>query len=75
MSPADVAMLAVVSWSGTLLLAHDGIPIAAARRLSSGGSPCAAGFLALLGLVQVLTGQAWVDRLSIPGLTAAEATG
>ena len=41
-----------------------------ARELVPDGS-----LIALLGLVQVLTGQAWVDRLSIPGLTATEATG
>ena len=72
-SPADVALLALASWSGTLLLAHDGIADRSRLdtllwRLAVGG-----GLIALLGIVQVLTGQIWVDQISIPGLTPTEA--
>ncbi|MFB6612116.1 O-antigen ligase family protein [Agromyces sp. NPDC056379] len=71
-SPADVALLAAASWTGTLLIAHDGIP--SRDRLESflwRLAVCGA-LLAGLGIVQVLTGQAWVDRISIPGLTVTE---
>lgn len=74
-SPADVALLTVCSWTGTLLVAHDGV-LTRGRldtlvwRLSVCG-----GALALLGVLQVLTGQIWVDRISIPGLTLTEAAG
>ncbi|MFF2271634.1 O-antigen ligase family protein [Agromyces sp. NPDC058136] len=74
-SPADVALLAVASWSGTLLLAHDGISDRAhLDRLVWVLAVCG-GLLAALGIVQVLTGQAWVDRIAIPGLTVTEQPG
>jgi polysaccharide biosynthesis protein PslJ len=68
-SPADVAVLALLAWSGTLLLAHDGL-----------GSPervdtlvwrlaLAGGALAVLGLAQFAVGELFVDRISLPGLT------
>ncbi|MFE6646205.1 O-antigen ligase family protein [Nocardioides sp. NPDC057772] len=68
-SPADVAILAMVSWVGTLLLAGDAIPSMArvhvlVWRLVVGGT-----FLALLGLAQFFARQVFVDRISIPGLT------
>ena len=74
-SPADVALLALASWSGTLLLAHDGIADRSRLetllwRLAVGG-----GLIATLGIVQVFTGQIWVDRISIPGLTLTDAAG
>lgn len=74
-SPADVALLALASWAGTLLVAHDGITTrdrldSLVWRIAICGS-----VIALLGIVQVLTHQVWVDRISIPGLTAADAAG
>ncbi|MCF4119993.1 O-antigen ligase family protein [Antribacter sp. KLBMP9083] len=68
-SPADVALLSLLAWSGTLLVAHDGIPSRArfdtlVRRMALCG-----GVLAALGLAQVVSGQAFVDRFTIPGLT------
>lgn len=68
-SPADVAILAMVSWVGTLLLAGDAIPSMArvhvlVWRLVVGGS-----FLALLGLAQFFARQIFVDRISVPVLT------
>ena len=68
-SPADVAILAMVSWVGTLLLAGDAIPSMArvhvlVWRLVVGGS-----FLAVLGLAQFFLRQIFVDRISIPVLT------
>ncbi|QGN33880.1 O-antigen polymerase [Microlunatus sp. Gsoil 973] len=69
-SPADVALLSLLSWSGALLVTHDGIPTRSrmetlAWRLAAGG-----GLLAALGAVQFVTKRALVDQVSIPGLTA-----
>ena len=69
-SPADVAILALASWSGTLLLTHDGIY--ERRRLDTllWRFAVCGGLIAILGLVQIATRQLWVDQLSIPGLTS-----
>lgn len=74
-SPADVAILALASWTGTLLLAHDGIYNR--RRLNTliWRFAVCGGLIAALGLVQVATRQLWVDQLSIPGLSSAPAYG
>lgn len=74
-SPADVALLALASWAGTLLIAHDGVTSrdrmnSLVWRIAVCGSVIAA-----LGIVQVLTHTIWVDRISIPGLTASDAAG
>ncbi|MER7557267.1 O-antigen ligase family protein [Nocardioides sp. NPDC126508] len=68
-SPADVAIIAMVSWVGTLLLAGDVIPSMArvhvlVWRLVVGGT-----FLAVLGLAQFFAKQVFVDRISVPVLT------
>ena len=68
-SPADVALLALLAWSGTLLLAHDGIRSQArldvlVRRLALAG-----GALAVLGIAQFALGQLIVDQITVPGLT------
>ncbi|AXH96399.1 O-antigen ligase family protein [Ornithinimicrobium avium] len=67
-STADLAVVAVLAWSGVLLATHDGIPDrdrleVLVRRLS-----VAAGLMALLGLVQFATGETFVERISVPGL-------
>jgi hypothetical protein len=74
-SPADVALLALASWAGTLLIAHDGVTNrdrlnSLVWRIAVCGS-----VIAILGIVQVLTHTIWVDRISIPGLTASDAAG
>lgn len=74
-SPADVAVLALISWSGTFLVAHDSLDTlpelrTLVRRIAFGG-----GLLAVLGLLQALTRQSWVDRVSIPGLTVTQVAG
>lgn len=74
-SPADVALLALASWSGTLLLAHDFI--VDRKRLDTlvwRLSVCG-GLIALVGIVQVLTRNIWVDQISIPGLTGSPGYG
>lgn len=72
-SPADSGMLRLVGMAGVLLVANDGIASmsrgrAVLRRLVLG-----IGIVAVFGLVQYLTKQLYVDRLSIPGLTAGTA--
>lgn len=74
-SPADVALLALASWSGTLLIAHDGVMSRARLDTLVWRIVVCGGLLGLLGIVQALTGQPLVDRISIPGLTLTEATG
>ncbi len=74
-SPADVAVLAVVSWSGTFLIADDGLDTLADLRTILRRIALSGGLLALLGLLQTFTRQVWVDRVSIPGLTLTQAAG
>jgi O-antigen ligase len=69
LSTADIGLVSLFSWAGILLLTHDGIPSrdrleVLVRRLVFAG-----GALATLGVVQFATGEAWVDRISIPGLS------
>lgn len=72
-SPADVALLGVASWSGPMLLAIDAIATTERLRTLVARIAAAGGMLAALGLVQFVSGQAWVDRVEIPGLTATSA--
>ena len=53
LSPADVAIIAVASWSGTLLLTHDGIPNRARLDNLLWRFAVCGGLIAILGLVQV----------------------
>lgn len=69
-SPADVAVIVVISWSGILLTAHDGLTTrrdvdTVVRRFAFVG-----GLMALVGLVQYATRQPLIDLITIPGLTA-----
>jgi O-antigen ligase len=74
-SPAAVALLALASWSGTLLLTHDGV-FTRDRLDTLLWRFVLCGFvIALLGLLQVATHQLWVDRIAIPGLSSAPAYG
>ncbi|KAA9106484.1 O-antigen ligase family protein [Microbacterium rhizomatis] len=74
-SPADVALLAVASWTGTLLTAHDGIVNRDRLNTLVWRIVLCGGVIAAIGLAQVATGQALVDMISIPGLTATEVAG
>ena len=69
-STADSGMLRLISLAGVVLLACDGISdmdrlVTVLRRLAF-----AAGLVALLGLAQYATGELFVDRIRVPGLTA-----
>ncbi len=66
---STLSLLILGSWVGGLLLTSDGVTDWSrlrklVRRLATVG-----GLFAGFGLLQFLTGTAWVDHLSIPGLT------
>jgi O-antigen ligase len=68
-SPADVALLAVLSWSGVLLVTHDGVSTRERMDMLTWRLALAGGLLAALGIVQFLTRQVIVDHIQIPGLS------
>ena len=70
-SPADVALIALASWTGTLLLTHDGIHERSRLDTLIWRLAVCGGLIAALGLLQLVTRQLWVDQLSIPGLSSA----
>jgi len=70
-SPADVAVLALLSWSGTLLLTHDTVHDRSRLETLLWRFVLCGGLIAVLGLIQVATRQLWVDQLAIPGLTSS----
>ena len=68
----NLGLLRVAAFAGILLLASDGIPnrarlIALLRWLCFLG-----GVFAALGLLQFVTGQSFVEKLNIPGLTVSD---
>lgn len=69
-SPADVALIALASWTGTLLLTHDGVHDRSRLDTLIWRLAVCGGLIAALGLVQLVTRQLWVDQLSIPGLSS-----
>ena len=69
-SPADVAILVVLSWSGVLLTAHDGLTKLRDVEVLVRRFAVVGGLMALVGLAQYVTKQSLVDRIAIPGLTA-----
>ncbi|MGF4042272.1 O-antigen ligase family protein [Paenarthrobacter nitroguajacolicus] len=69
-SPADAGLIRLCAWAGICLLIHDGIRtrqdlITVMRRVVLIGT-----FTASLGLLQFVTGNSWVDSITIPGMTA-----
>lgn len=71
-SPADVALLSVLSWSGTLLVANDGIPSLSRAGVLAHRMAWAGGLLGALGLAQFLTNDILIDGIVIPGLRVVE---
>lgn len=65
---STLALLTLLSWMSGLLLASDGVDSPERLRVLIGRLAIAGGAFAGFGLVQFVTGTAWVDRLSIPGL-------
>jgi len=69
-SPANSALLGLISWAGIILIANDGITererfVVLLHRIAVAG-----GLLALLGLVQFVTGKTLIDMITIPGFGA-----
>lgn len=68
-STADIGLISIFSWGGILLITNDGVrsrdrfEVLVRRLIFAGGA------VATLGVVQFVTGEAWVDRISIPGLS------
>lgn len=69
LSAADRGVLQIGSWLGILLLVSDGIPSARRLDVLLRRLVMAGGFVASLGIAQFITGQAIIDRISIPGLS------
>lgn len=69
-STLTLGVLLVMAWGGVLLVANDGIPDAARLLALTRVLVMLGAAMASLGIVQFLTGQVLVDRLSIPGLSA-----
>ncbi len=69
-SVSTLTLISIAGWLGAMLLAHDGIPsvdrlLDLLHYLATLG-----GVVAVFGLFQFVTGQYWVDLISIPGLEA-----
>jgi O-antigen ligase len=70
LSVATLTLVTLAGWVGGLLVASDGMT--SVERLTTIVKRLAVlgGVFAAFGLFQFVTGSAWVDKLSIPGLTA-----
>jgi O-antigen ligase len=69
-SPADVALISLASWAGTMLIAHDVIRSRQRLDVLVWATSLAGGLMALLGAAQFLSKQPLVDVISLPGLTS-----
>ena len=65
---STLSLLSFAAWMGGLLLASDGVTSPERLRVLVSRLAIMGGAFAGFGLVQFVTGTAWVDRLSIPGL-------
>jgi polysaccharide biosynthesis protein PslJ len=66
---ADRGLLSLLSWLGIVLLACDGIPSRARLDVLLRRLVIAGGCIAILGLAQFFTHQAFVNYIQIPGLS------
>lgn len=69
LNSAAFGVLTIAGWFGVLALAHDGHDSRDRLQILLNRIVVLGSLLAILGLIQFLTGQAWVDKLEIPGLT------
>ncbi|NMR21346.1 O-antigen ligase [Cellulomonas fimi] len=69
-SPADVAVIVAISWSGILLMAHDGLTTRRDVEVLVHRFAFVGGLMALVGLAQYATRQPLIDYITVPGLTA-----
>ncbi|MBB2985732.1 O-antigen ligase family protein [Terracoccus luteus] len=73
--PADSGLIRFVAVMGIVLAATDGIASKERLHVLVNRITIGAGAVAVVALVQVATGQLWVDRLIPPGLTIANPNG
>lgn len=72
-SPADSGLLRLLGMAGVVLVANDGINSLARHRLMVRRLVIAVGAVAILGVIQTITKQLWIDRITIPGLRSGAA--
>ena len=70
-SAADRGLLSVLAWLGMFVLFSDGLALRASLEKVLWRLTCAGGAVALVGVLQFVTGRALVDRIVIPGLTSS----
>ncbi|WP_448071230.1 O-antigen ligase family protein [Georgenia yuyongxinii] len=74
-SSADLTLLAVLAWAGTLLIANDGILTMDRLQTLLGRLAMAVGLLSVLGIIQFASDRSFVDMISVPGLVAHQSVG
>ncbi|REF31633.1 O-antigen ligase [Calidifontibacter indicus] len=74
-SPADVAILTLLSWAGAFLLTQDAVDARSRLELLVWRLALCGGAIAVLGLVQIITRRLWVDEIAIPGLSGGPTFG
>lgn len=67
--PADSGIIRFIAVMGIVLAASDGVTSLDRLHVLLNRLAIGAGAIALLALLQVATGQLWVDRVALPGLT------
>lgn len=70
LNAADRGMLGVLAWVGMFVMMSDRLPNRRSLDIVLWRLTCVGGAVALLGVAQFVTGRTFVDRISIPGLTA-----
>ncbi len=71
LSGADRGLLGALAWIGMFVVMSDQLTTRKALDTVLWRFTCIGGFVALLGVAQFITGKTFVDRISIPGLTAS----
>ncbi len=72
-SVADNSLLRLVSWAGILLVANDGIDDVERFRTLLRRIAWAGALMAILGILQFLTGQSLISWIAIPGMSSDSA--
>ncbi len=72
-SQADTGLLKILGWTALLLIATDGLPSADRLLVILRRTAAVGGCFAVLGLAQFVTGQSFVNAISIPGFARTEA--
>lgn len=70
LNPADSGVLRVLGWSAVVLIAVDGIESMDRVHVLLRRLTLAVGLVAVVGAVQFVTKQLWVDQIHIPGLSS-----